>query len=231
MPIRKTITVAYPDEPYKTTTDAGKTFEMTYTGPRYILCQVDRDDDQVREAGRGDKADARELDPAGYEQDDYDYIVIDASESDAMCLRAAYMTDEYEHADIADYEETITDANGDTSTYNHIYEGTTGMLPNIYWADSLYYNHETSTWSGPNFREHVNTRESTVQSYANIAACMRRALADSNQTFTDEERTLMTNHCTWLENVDTTYAGINHWKWPFPETVMPYYFDPDTDTA
>ena len=46
--MNKTFTVTYADEPYKTTTANGNTFECTYTGPRWILGQVDRDDDQVR---------------------------------------------------------------------------------------------------------------------------------------------------------------------------------------
>ena len=43
--MNKTFTVTYADEPYKTTTADGNTFECTYVGPRWILAQVDRDDD------------------------------------------------------------------------------------------------------------------------------------------------------------------------------------------
>jgi len=231
MAISKTITVTYPDEPYKTTTAQGKTFEMTYTGPRFILCQVDRDDHQVREAARSDKQDDPILDPANFEQDDYDYVVIDAQTHDSHCLYAAYMTDEYTHPDVTDYEEEITDAAGKKSTYTHVYENETGMLLNIYWADSLFYNFETKTWSGPSFREHVNTRESTVESYERQAAIMRRALADPNQTFSDADKKVLEDQATWLETADTNYAGINHWKWPMTDAVMPYHFDPDEDTA
>ena len=45
--MNKTFTVTYADEPYKTTTADGNTFECTYVGPRWILAQVDRDDDPL----------------------------------------------------------------------------------------------------------------------------------------------------------------------------------------
>ena len=76
--------------------------------PRWILAQVDKDDDQVREAGRSDSsADDPALDAAGYEQDEYDYIVMDANESDDMAMRCAFITDEYTHPDVADYTEEV----------------------------------------------------------------------------------------------------------------------------
>ena len=119
--MNKTFTVTYADEPYKTTTADGNTFECTYVGPRWILAQVDRDDDQVREAGRSDSsADDPALDPSGYEPDVYDYIVMDANESDDMAMRCAFITDEYTHPDVADYSEEITDADGDTYTWEHV---------------------------------------------------------------------------------------------------------------
>ena len=156
--MNKTFTVTYADEPYKTTTAKGNTFQCTYTGPRWILGQVDRDDDQVREAGRSDSSSADPaIDPAGYEPDEYDYIVMDAAESDAMAMRCAFITDDYTHPDVDDYSEEITDATGAKYTWEHVYEGTTGMLPHIYVTDSLLYNHETSTWTDPVLREHNNT--------------------------------------------------------------------------
>ena len=225
--MRKTFTVTYPDQPYHTTTDLNNTFECTYNGPRFILVQVDKDDHQCREASRSEKADDPCLDPANFEQDDYEYVLLDAAESDEMAKYAAYMTDDYTHPDVADYEEEITDADGDTWTWNHVYEGTTGMLPHIYWQGTLLYNPSTGVWTHPTFREHVNSRESVVESCTVQAAAIDRALADSEQNFTDEERTKLTNHSAWLKDVDRKYAGINHWKWPFPADALPTWEDPN----
>ena len=228
--MNKTFTVTYADEPYKTTTANGNTFECTYTGPRWILGQVDRDDDQVREAGRSDSsATDVALDTAGFEPDAYDYILLDANESDAMAARCAYMTDEYTHPDVDDYSEVCSPATGADFTYEHVYEGTTGMLAHIYMGDSLLYNHETTTWTDPVLRTHNNTREQTLSTWADQAAGIRRALAsggDAHNNFTDAERTTLGDHATWLESIPTEYADINHWKVPYPDTVLPNYIDP-----
>ena len=77
--------------------------------------------------------------------------------------------------DVADYPEEITDADGDTYTWEHVYEGGTGMLAHIYVSDSLLYNHETRTWTNPVLRTHNNSRELTLQTWADQAAGIRRA--------------------------------------------------------
>ncbi|MDC0002462.1 hypothetical protein OAP94_00365 [bacterium] len=228
--MNKTFTVTYADEPYKTTVADGNTFECTYTGPRYILGQVDRDDDQVREAGRADTAGDDALDATGYEPDEYDYIVLDAAESDDMALRCAFMTDEYTHPDVDDYSETITTADGTEYTWTHVYEGTTGMLAHIYVGDSLLYNHETTTWTNPTLRTHNNTRESTLGSWVLQAAGIRRAISsdgDAINNLTSAEKTTLANHATWLESIAVQYAGIDHWKVNYPEAVLPTYEDPN----
>ena len=144
-------------------------------------------------------------------------------------MRCAFMTDEYTHPDVADYSEEITDADGDTYTWTHVYEGTTGMLAHIFVGDSLLYNHETSTWTEPQLRTHNNSREATLSTWADMAAGIRRALSsdgDAHNNLTDAERTILANHATWLESIPTKYADINHWKIPYPDTVLPNYVDP-----
>lgn len=228
--MNKTFTVTYADEPYKTTTAKGNTFQCTYTGPRWILGQVDRDDDQVREAGRSDSSSADPaIDPAGYEPDDYDYIVMDAAESDAMAMRCAFITDDYTHPDVDDYSEEITDATGAKYTWEHVYEGTTGMLPHIYVSDSLLYNHETSTWTDPVLREHNNTRAETLATWKRMAEGIRRAISsdgDAHNNLTTAEKKTLADHATWLESIPVRYADINHWKIEYPDAVMPVFVDP-----
>ena len=154
---------------------------------------------------------------------------MDANESDDMAMRCAFITDEYTHPDAADYSEEITDADGDTYTWEHVYEGGTGMLAHIYVSDSLLYNHETRTWTNPVLRTHNNSRELTLQTWADQAAGIRRALSsdgDAHNNFTDAERTTLGNHATWLESTPTKYANIDHWKIPYPDAVLPNYVDP-----
>ena len=191
--------------------------------------QIDKDDFQVREGGRGDRADEDSVNEKFFEQDDYFYLLVDATESDAAAFYCAYVTHEYTHPDVEDFSCTETDADGDEFTWTHQYEGTTGMLAHIYVGDSLLYNHETSTWRDPVLRTHNNTREETLATWVLQAAGIRRALSsdgDAHNNLTDAERTTLANHATWLESIPVRYASVDHWKIPYPETVLPNYIDP-----
>ena len=225
----KTFNVTYADQPYHDTTALGNTFEGTYTGPRYILVQVDRDDHQCREAARGDSLDEPQMNADLYEQDEYEYVILDAWESEEKAMYAAFMTDEYTHPDVDDYTEECTDADGNTWTFTHVYEGTTGMLPHIYYSDSLLYMHETNTWRAPQLRLHNNSRQSVIDSVTVQAAAIRRALADPNQTFTDEDRATLDAHADWCEDCERLYADVDHWKWNFADTALPDWDDPNPD--
>ena len=129
----------------------------------------------------------------------------------------------------ADYSEEITDADGDKYTWTHVYEGTTGMLAHIYVGDSLLYNHESKTWRDPVLREHNNSREDTLKTWADMAAGIRRALStdgEAHNNLTDAEKKTLGDHATWLESIPVKYADVNHWKIPYPDTVLPMYVDP-----
>jgi hypothetical protein len=226
----QTFTVNLPDEPYKATTELGLSFECTYTGPRYVLMQIDKDDFQCREAGRGDKADDRSLDESYFEQDDYLYCVVDSTTSAANAMRCAYVTHEYTHPDVPDYEENLTDADGNEWTWTHQYEGTTGMLAHLHWSDSLLNDIGGDGWSGPTLRTHVNTRQSVLDGCKAQHETIDAALLDTvNQTMTDADRTTLVNHSAWLKLVvaDVRYDGINHWKIPFPGEALPYFELPE----
>lgn len=210
--MKKTFNFILPDEPYKTTTALNQTVECTYTGPRYMLIQIDKDDHQCRMISGAETEDHPSLDHSGYEPDEFDYRVIDTWDH---LLEAAYMSEEYNHGIVADYSETITDANGNTFTFEHVYEDDTGILAHCHWAGSILYMTATESFSGPDLREHVNSRESVVEGCAIQAQVVQDALDDPEREYTDAERTELTEYKDWLLNVDTIYAGINHWKWPF----------------
>tara|TARA_R110000851_G_scaffold78117_3_gene172329 strand:+ start:399 stop:1109 length:711 start_codon:yes stop_codon:yes gene_type:complete len=228
-----TFTVALPEQPYSPNADSDDTFECVYTGPRYVLCQIDLDDDQVREGGRSDSLDDRSIDPQYYEHDIYDYLLIDSHESAEMAMRCAYITHEYTHPDVEDYEEEITCANGTTWTWTHQYEGTTGMLAHLHWSESLTYNSQTNTWAGPVLREHVNSRQSVLDSCTEQARVLDLAVADETciAGLSASDIALLKSRSVWLKEVaaDVRYAGINHWKIPFPEAPLPHYELPEAN--
>ena len=226
----QTFTVKLPDEPYSSATTNNESFDCEYTGPRYVMMQIDKDDFQVREGGRADKADDRSIDPSFFDRDDYNYVVVDSTTSATHAMYCAYVTHEYTHADIADYEENLKDAAGNEWTWTHQYEGTTGMLAHLHWSDSLLNDIGGDGWSGPTLRTHVNTRQSVLDGCKAQHETIDAALLDTvNQTMTDADRTTLVNHSAWLKLVvaDVRYDGINHWKIPFPAEALPYFELPD----
>ena len=226
----QTFTVKLPDEPYSSATTNNESFDCEYTGPRYVMMQIDKDDFQVREGGRGDKADDRSIDPSFFDRDEYNYVVVDSTASATHAMYCAYVTHEYTHADIADYEENLTDADGNEWTWTHQYEGTTGMLAHLHWSDSLLNDIGGDGWSGPTLRTHVNTRQSVLDGCKAQHETIDAALLDTvNQTMTDADRTTLVNHSAWLKLVvaDVRYDGINHWKIPFPGEALPYFELPE----
>ena len=226
----QTFTVKLPDEPYSQATTSNESFDCEYTGPRYVMMQIDKDDFQVREGGRADKADDRSIDPSFFDRDDYNYVVVDSTTSATHAMYCAYVTHEYTHADIADYEENLTDADGNEWTWTHQYEGTTGMLAHLHWSDSLLNDIGGDGWSGPTLRTHVNTRQSVLDGCKAQHETIDAALLDTvNQTMTDADRTTLVNHSAWLKLVvaDVRYDGINHWKIPFPGEALPYFELPE----
>ena len=226
----QTFTVKLPDEPYSSATTNNESFDCEYTGPRYVMMQIDKDDFQVREGGRADKADDRSIDPSFFDRDDYNYVVVDSTTSATHAMYCAYVTHEYTHADIADYEENLTDADGNEWTWTHQYEGTSGMLAHLHYMDSLLNDIVGDGWSGPTLRMHNNTRQSVLDGCQEQHETIDAALLDtSNQVLSDADRTALVNHSAWLKLVvaDVRYDGINHWKIPFPGEALPYFELPE----
>ena len=226
----QTFTVKLPDEPYSQATTNNESFDCEYTGPRYVMMQIDKDDFQVREGGRADKADDRSIDPSFFDRDDYNYVVVDSTASATHAMYCAYVTHEYTHADIADYEENITDADGNEWTWTHQYEGTSGMLAHLHYMDSLLNDIVGDGWSGPTLRMHNNTRQSVLDGCQAQHETIDAALLDtSNQVLSDADRTTLVNHSAWLKVVvaDVRYADVNHWKIPFPADPLPYFELPE----
>ena len=145
-------------------------------------------------------------------------------------MYCAYVTHEYTHADIADYEENITDADGNEWTWTHQYEGTSGMLAHLHYMDSLLNDIVGDGWSGPTLRMHNNTRQSVLDGCQAQHETIDAALLDtSNQVLSDADRTTLVNHSAWLKVVvaDVRYADVNHWKIPFPADPLPYFELPE----
>lgn len=218
--MRKTFTWTRPDQPYHTTTENGNTIEVTYLGPRYLMLQVDRDDHQCHIAHMDDDLTTDGLNVAlRPTNDEFHYVVLDANVNPEI---ASYLTDDYEHEDPSDYEETFTDADGNSHTYTHVYDGTSNIINHDTFQGSVTYDPDTGTYAGPVFRNHANTLEMTVEATLAQADGIAQALADPNSNLSDADKAELTEYEAELRDMSRKYADIDHWKWEYRDSFPAY---------
>jgi hypothetical protein len=203
--MRKFFTFKLSDEPYKTTTNLNKTVDAIYEGPRFLALCVHTPTGEIRYIARaGETEDV--LDMANLVDDDpeTEFIVLDANEK---TFEAAYLTSDYQHDPIPDYEYELP--NGQKYTY--IFAGG-GISQNYYTQDMFYRDNEFTT---PRFREHAVTRESVLQGAQNLIEMINKSVGEND--YTDQERADLEEYKTFLQSLSTAeYANIDHWKFPFP---------------
>ena len=210
--MRKFFTFKISDEPYKTTTNLNKTVDAIYEGPRFLALCVHTPTGEIRYVARAGETE-QDLEFAQLVDDDpeTEFIILDAKEK---TFEAAYLNNLYTHDPIPDFVDVLPDGKG---TYTYIFAGG-GINQNYYTQDMFYRNGE---FTMPRFREHAVTRESVFEGSKIVADLIERSLADND--YTAEERTELENYKNWLKNLETAYAGIDHWKIPFPADPPKYY--------
>lgn len=215
--MRKNFTFLLPDEPYKNTTALNKVQNAVYTGPRYIAICVTPADGSIKYiARRGESLAEIDMDTLVDDDPTTEFYLIDASEHPMAC---AYLTHSYETGSVPDYSEEVTDADGTTTTYDYHYDDATGSMGQCFYHDSLKY--VNGNFVGPVYRLHANTKESLLQNYLVTATAIEQSLAVND--YTDEDRATLVAHVAWLRDLERLYAGIDHWKIPFPNGLPEWY--------
>jgi len=215
--MRKNFTFLLPDEPYKNTTALNKVQNAVYTGPRYIaICVIDATGEIKYVARKGETE--QELDFETLVDDDpaTTFYKIDASEHPLAC---AYLLHTYETDEVPDYSTDLVDADGNEWNYTYHYDDNTGSIGQCYFGQSLKYIN--NQFVGPEYRLHAVTKASMIENYQNIATMIERSLQIND--YTDEDREVLTEHVAWLRDLERRYAGIDHWKIPFPTNLPNYY--------
>lgn len=209
----KNFTFTLPDGPYLTTTENGQTVNCTYNGAKYLCLCVNNETKMVRNVERTGETIA-ELDMDNQIEDGHFFVVLDASVNP---LQAAYLTHDYTHEEIEDIEETLTDADGETFTFNFHYDDT-GVIGQVTWFDSVKYISD-GVYEGPKYREHVNDREDTISNFEKLAEQIDASLKNPDNEYSDADRTKLEGHRDWLKTIRTKYADHPHWKIPFKSNI------------
>jgi hypothetical protein len=209
--MRKFFTFKISDEPYKTTTNLNKTVDAIYIGPRFLALCVHMPSGEIRYVARSGETEADlEMSHLVDEDPETEFIVLDAS---TKTFEAAYLTGNYEHDALPEYEEQLPNS----GTYTYSWAG--GAINQNYYGQDLFYR--DGEFTTPRFREHAVTRESVFQGSKIVANNITSSLAVND--YTSEERAALEEYRDWLNNLETTYAEVDHWKIPFPNNPPRFY--------
>jgi len=217
--MRKLFNVILPDEPYKNppTFALNKTVECMYNGPRYIVCCVNTDTDDIHYvSGRYENTEDFDLADHKEDGDHHKFFVFDASENPLEC---AYLTHTYTHGPVQNFQTTLTtkDADGKFETYEYVYDDNNGILGHAFFQGTLKYNSK-SGFSGPQRRVHALGDDGWDQVLASIkhqAVEIRKAI-QVNDYFPAELEEINA-YLEWCDLFEEKYADVDHWKIPFPK--------------
>lgn len=211
--MRKAFTTVMPDEPYKTSTKNNNTVDCIYTGGRYLLIRVNNDgsvfclerQEETLEALEKYKLTAEQLAAENQFQ-----VVMDA---EVNTWEAAHLTHEYEHSEVPD--PTFTLPTGETWTYH--YDDYHGALDQPYYVNDMHYDRATNTWVRPRYRVHALTKESFWSGMEEQLKAFETAAQST--AYLPEKLAKIKEHRDWLKAAPTRYAGVDHWKIPYPTEI------------
>lgn len=210
--MNKTFTWTRPDEPNKADATGSRTIDITYTGFRYLLVELDPKLGTGAAIRMSDDINDPMLDASSMTHNQWEYVVVDAEQHPAL---ACALTQEYTHEDPNDWSETLTDADGNTFTWEHSYNETTGVIDEE--TDGLHggykYNFVTQQWTGPTYQIHSLSQDEWLEGMQSQIVALQAAL--DRGTLTEDQTQEVTAYKAWLEDAPRLYDGIDHWKIPF----------------
>jgi hypothetical protein len=208
--MRKAFVTIMPDEPYKTTTSKNITVDCVYTGRRYLLIRLNNDGTMFcleRAEETLEQLENYKLTDEQLAAEKQFQVIMDA---EVNTWEAAHLTHDYEHSEVPD--PTFTMPSGETWTYH--YDDFHGALDQPYYVNDMRYDRSTRTWIRPRYRVHAITKESF---WAGLADQTKRyEEAATSSAYLPEQLAKIKEHRDWLKSAPTKYAGVDHWKIPYP---------------
>lgn len=201
--MEKTIQLLMPNEPLKQSVSDGNTVDITYKGRRYLIVSHNKSDNVVQcVEARFNTLDECIL--ADYIDDKTNFHILDAETHTAL---AAYLTEEYTHAEVDDFEETL----GTGEIYNYPYSDY-GIIDSI-WGDPVFvYDEITTNYSDPTYQQPI------TQEQWDRCLVMQNAWIESIDTsaLNEAHAAEMVTYTAFFADIGTTYAGVDYWKIPLP---------------
>jgi hypothetical protein len=125
----------------------------------------------------------------------------------------------YETGDVPDYSTALVDADGNEWDYSYHYDDGTGAIGQCFYGQSMKYIN--NQFVGPEYRLHAITKASMIENYLRIATMIENSIQLND--YSEEDEQALADHVAWLRDLERRYAGIDHWKIPFPTNLPNYY--------
>ena len=210
--ITKAFNIEMPNKPYVDNFSDNTVHASEYVGFKYVKVIVDANDWVVNVVSEADSmAELNEQAspvPAGCSA-----VVIDAT---ANPFEAAFITGDYTTGAVAAYEESLgtNDDDGNPETWSYTWQENS-LLAQIYLHGTMKYT--AGSFVKPQMRTHALTRQMFLDSLGPLAQGLQDDLdADTaDPKYTAAQRQAIADHKTYVENIPTKYAAVDHWKIPF----------------
>ena len=212
--------IPVPDVPYGKTTNQGKGYQATYNGSRYLLLRIASDENHRVWCVdfSSDDADALE----GMRKQglvDHYQIILDA---DKHTWEAAWLTNQYSHGDIPNYEETLP--NGDVFVYD--YPDETGVLSHIH-DGFLYYDPSAEVFVRPSFAGYHQSESDFHENLDRKIKTLSKIKEKNQNKFSDELTQEISDWITWAVGAKEMAKTVPHWKINFKADPDVYQYDQD----
>lgn len=212
--MKKAFTFILPDEPYKDTTALNQVVNAEYTGPRYLVARLENATGIVQNAVNGSET-PEGLEFERFHEEGHTFFIIDAN---VHTFEAAYLTKAYTHDEIEDPTFELPRGLG---TWTYHYDDFTGGLSQCLYQMDLRYDPISRTFTAPRYRLHMNSRENSFAAFDIQAAAIKQSLVDHADEYSAEDKTKLQEYADWLDNLETTFHDVDHWKIPFPTDTPP----------
>jgi hypothetical protein len=207
MIFKKKFTHVLPDEPNKTSTKKNIQVECEYSGMQYLLIRVIESTGEVVYVER--QSDNRqELETDNRKEDGFTFIILDA---DQHTWEAAYLTGNYTHGVVADYQETLP--TGETYVFQWADGG--GVIGQSHEINKLKYSAGTNNYIRPPYFVLPVTNQGFLDMVESHKADMLKAKEDPSR-YTKEQMDTIDSYLGWLSTAADKYKGVDAWKIPTP---------------
>ena len=85
----------------------------------------------------------------------------------------------------------------------------------------LKYNTVSNEFTPPRYRLHANSRENSFAAFKTQADAIKKSLAEHADEYSAEDKTKLQEYADWLDNLETTFHDVDHWKIPFSLDTPP----------